>query len=290
MNSTQTLGLQHNSTVVDGLTGGPQSREHVVRLLDAGIDLVNWTISAHGESLQVALQKIAAFYWLRDELSDLVKIVTCAAELDDTEDLGKLRVLMGFQGAEPMSENVHYVSIFHALGVRIVQLTYNEANRLGYGCLEPDDRGLTHFGIQVVRELNRLGMVVDLSHAGLKTSLDAINMSSDPVIFSHSNPRAMRDNPRNITDEQIRAVAERDGVVGIASFADFVADTREGQPNIDQFVDHISYVADLVGIDHVGIGSDCMSGSGPEGIWWNANTRAQISRTVWSNGRKNAWD
>lgn len=264
--------LQRDTFVFDGLGAAGQNRETVERLLDAGYDGINWTVSAHGESLEIALQKMAAFYWFRDAASDLVRIVTSAADLDDAHR-GTLRIVIGFQGAEPMQQNVHYVSIFHALGVRLVQLTYNEQNRLGSGCLEPDDRGLTHFGIQVVRELNRLGMVVDVSHAGIRTCLDAVNVSSHPVIASHSNARSLRDNPRNITDEQMKAIAERGGVVGLASFADFVADTRIGQPTIDQYVDHVSYVANTIGIDHVGIGTDAMDARGTAGIWWNANTK-----------------
>src|SRR5690606_19186353 len=142
--------------------------------------------------------------WLRDEAPDLIHFVQHADDLENPELSGKLRVLMGFQGASPI-ERFHDVSIFYALGVRVVQLTYNEANAFGSGCLEPHDHGLTHLGIQLVRELNRLGIVVDVAHAGVRTSLDAIDVSSDPVICSHANARAVRDNPRNLTDEQIKA-------------------------------------------------------------------------------------
>lgn len=270
--SERAMALQRDAFVFDGLGVPGQSRETVARLLEAGYDGINWTVSAHGESLEAALQKIAQFYWFRDAASDMVRIVTSAADLDD-EHRGTLRIVIGFQGAEPMQQNFHYVSIFHALGVRLVQLTYNEQNRLGYGCLEPDDRGLTHFGIQVVRELNRLGMVVDVSHAGIKTSLDTVEVSSHPIIASHANARALRDNPRNLTDEQMKAIAARGGVVGLASFADFVADTHQGQPTIDQWIDHIVYAADLIGIDHVGIGTDALDARGATGIWWNANTK-----------------
>lgn len=264
--------LQQDAFVFDGLGALGQSRENVIKLLEVGYDAINWTVSAHNETLEQALQKMAIFYWFRDAAADLVRIVESADDLGDAYS-GKLRIIIGFQGAEPMQQNFHHVSIFHALGVRLVQLTYNEQNRLGYGCLEPDDRGLSHYGIQVVRELNRLGMVVDISHAGYKTSLDTVATSSDPVISSHANPRALRDNPRNITDEQMKAIAERGGVIGIASFADFVGDTSLGQPTIEQYVDHISYAVDLVGIDHVGIGTDAMDARGSAGIWWNANTK-----------------
>ncbi|HUG16926.1 MAG TPA: membrane dipeptidase [Thermomicrobiales bacterium] len=270
--SERAKALQHEAFVFDALAAIGQSREIVSRLLEAGYDALNLTVSAHGETLEIALQKMAIFYWFRDAAADLVRVVTSAADLDDVHR-GKLRIIVGFQGAEPIQQNFHHISIFHALGVRLVQLTYNEQNRLGYGCLEPDDRGLTHFGIQSVREFNRLGMVVDVSHAGYRTSLDAVNVSSDPVIASHSNPRSLRDNPRNITDEQMKAIAERGGVIGIASFADFVADTRQGQPTLAQYIDHIAYAVNMVGVEHVGIGTDAMDARGSAGIWWNANTK-----------------
>ena len=206
-------------------------------------------------------------------MPDRVAIVESAADLDSSEHDGKVRILMGFQGAEPIGHNFHMLTVFHKLGVRIIQLTYNEANALGSGCLEPNDTGLTHLGVQCVRDMNRLGMLVDLTHVGEKTSLDAIAVSDVPVVFTHSSVRALRDNPRNLTDRQLDAVAESGGVVGLATFADFVGDTTKGQPTMEQFIDHIAYAVDRIGIDHVGIGTDIMETAGPAGIWWNNNTR-----------------
>ena len=271
--SDEARALQRDAFVIDALVAAPQSPAIVDRLLAAGYDAVNWTVAGHSESTDGALARIAAFYWLRDAIPDRLAIVRSAADLDGASGSGLLRALLGFQGAEPLGHHLHLVAIFHALGVRVIQLTYNEANPLGSGCLEPDDRGLTHFGIQVVREMNRLGMVVDLTHVGVRTSLDAIAVSADPCVFSHSNARGLRDNPRNLSDEQLAAVADRGGVVGVATFADFVADTRAGQPRLEQVLDHVAYVADRVGIDHVGIGSDIFDTSGAAGVWWTANTK-----------------
>lgn len=271
--SAEARQLQRESFVVDGLVAALFSPTMVDRLLAAGVDAVNWTVAGHSDSTESALQKIATFYWLRDAVPDKVRLVTSARDLDGPADASTLRVLLGFQGAEPLGHHFHLVSIFHALGVRIIQLTYNEGNALGGGCVEPDDRGLTHFGRQVVREMNRLGMIVDLTHVGERTSLDAIDVCADPVVFSHSNARKLRDNPRNVSDAQLRAVAERGGIVGIATFADFVADTRRGQPTVEQMLDHVAYVTELIGVDHVGIGTDIFETTGAAGIWWNANTK-----------------
>lgn len=265
--------IQQSAFVFDGLVAGPPSPTVVDRLINTGYSGANWTVAGHADSALGAMKKIATFYWLRDALPEKVHLVSSAAELDDPTLSGKLRIVMGFQGAEPLGTDFHIVSIFHALGVRIIQLTYNGANALGNGCLETDDRGLTRFGIEVVREMNRLGMLVDVTHAGAKTSLDAIAESANPVVFSHSSVRAIHDNPRNVTDEQMKAVARRGGVVGIATFADFVADTTNGQPTLEQYLDHISYAVDLIGVDHVGIGTDILETGGATGIWWNANTK-----------------
>ena len=270
------LSLQQNAFVFDGLFVGSPGPSIVHRLLATGYNGVNWTVAGHADSTSAALKKIATFYWLRDELPEHVCLVESKSDLDDPILDKKLRIVMGFQGTEPLGNEFHFVSIFHALGLRIIQLTYNGANALGSGCLEPDDRGLSHFGIEVVREMNRLGMLVDLSHSGIKTSLDAIAESKHPVVFSHSSVRSIRDNPRNVTDEQMRAVAERGGLVGIATFADFVGDTSKGQPSLDDYLDHVNYAVELIGVDHVGIGTDILDTGGATGIWWNANTKRRF--------------
>jgi membrane dipeptidase len=264
--------LQKSAYVFDGLVTGPPSPSIVNRLLSANYDACNWTVAGHSDSTTGAMQKIVTFYWLQEHMPDKVAIVETREDLESSAHDGKLRILLGIQGAEPLDLNFHMLTVFHKLGLRIVQLTYNEANLLGSGCLEPVDHGLTHLGIQYVRDMNRLGMLVDLTHVGERTSLDAIDASADPVVFSHSNPKAVRDNPRNLTDEQMKAAAARGGVVGMATFADFVADTTQGQPTMEQYIDNISYAVDLIGIDHVGIGTDIMDTAGPAGIWWNNNT------------------
>ena len=119
---------------------------------------------------------------------------------------------------------------------------------------ERTDAGLSDFGIRLIKAMNRAGIAVDLSHTGIKTTLDAMDVSEKPVVFSHSLARAVRDSPRNLTDEQIRRVAEMSGVIGINGFPPFVADTT--RPTLDDLLKHVDYMADLVGIDHIGIGID----------------------------------
>jgi len=176
---------------------------------------------------------------------------------------GKIAVVFHCQGSymlgSPFGVSRPMVSTFdirrllrvHELGVRVMQLTDDFKGYLGDGCTERTDCGLTDYGIWALRKMNEIGMLVDCSHAGYQTSMDAINMSRQPIIFSHSNAKALCTNKRNITDEQIRAVATNGGVIGITAAAEMV---DANAPTVDRLLDHIDYVVHLAGIDHVGMG------------------------------------
>lgn len=173
----------------------------------------------------------------------------------------KLGIIFGSQGlASKIEDDPNLLRILHKLGLRIAQLTYNERSSLGCGCLERPDTGLTQLGRVSVREMNHLGLLIDLAHAGERTSLDVLELSADPVIISHANVRALCDSPRNLSDELIRALARRGGTLGITAYSPF-CETKPGRrPTLDDVVDHVAYVADLVGVQHVGIGSDFFEG------------------------------
>src|SRR5690606_12762859 len=155
--------------------------------------------------------------------------------------------------------DIDLIQIAYLCGLRIMQPTYNEENALGYGCLE-NDQGLKAFGRICVREFNRLGMVPDLSHVGQRTALDVIEASETVSIISHGNPRALNDNPRCISDDVIRAIAGVGGVMGISTYSSFCETTFGVRPTLKDVLDHISYVAELVGVDHVGLGTDKFEG------------------------------
>lgn len=174
---------------------------------------------------------------------------------------GKLGIIFGCQGLpSKVEDDPNLLRILHKLGLRIGQLTYNERNSIGCGCLETPDSGLTQFGRVSIREMNHLGILVDLAHAGQRTAREAIDFSESPVIVSHANVRKLNDNPRNLTDEVLKALGARGGVVGITAFSPF-CELKAGQrPTIDDVVTHIAYVADQIGVDHVGMGSDFFEG------------------------------
>jgi len=264
--------VYRQTVVIDGLLAAPPSGRVVEQLLAAGISGCNWTVTSHSDETLTAINKIIQFYWLLEQFPDRTLLVEVEADFERAKHEGKLGIVLGFQGGSPLGRNVHLVRIFHRLGVRIIQLTYNEGNVLAPGALEPSDGPLTSLGIQAVQEMNRIGMLVDLSHVGRRASLEAIEVSTDPVIFSHSNPRALQENPRNISDEQIRACAAKGGVVGLATFSAFVGDTSNGRhPGLDDYFRQMDHALNLVGADHVGIGTDIFLDP-TDGVWWRAVT------------------
>jgi membrane dipeptidase len=166
-------------------------------------------------------------------------------------------VILGFQNAKPIEDDLALVEIFQRLDVRIMQLTYNRRNYIGNGVAERVDGGLSKYGLEAVKELNRVGIVVDLAHVGTRSALDAVDASSAPVIISHSTARAKCNHFRCIPDDLIKAVAQRGGCVGVAALSIFLRDTGVTTGStIDDYLAHMEHVISVAGIDHVGVGFD----------------------------------
>jgi membrane dipeptidase len=166
---------------------------------------------------------------------------------------GKVAVIMGLQNADHFLRAAD-VKTFYEIGQRCAQLTYNSQNRIGSGSTDRVDGGVSDFGVEIIKAMNEVGMLVDVSHSGDKTTLDAIELSPKPIAITHSNCRALNNHPRLKTDEAIKKLAAKGGVMGITGVRMFV---RDKEPTtIEDIVDHIDHVAKLVGIEHVGIGSD----------------------------------
>jgi membrane dipeptidase len=183
-----------------------------------------------------------------------LRIARSVAAIRDAKAGGETAIVLHFQGADPIEDNLDFLEIFHASGLRVMQLTYNARNRLGDGCFEPGNAGLSKFGRAVMRRMEVLGIVVDLAHAGVRTMLEAAEMATRPIIISHANARTLLESPRNATDEMIRAVAASGGVVGVCAAPFFLA--REEKATLDMLIDHAAYIADLCGPAHVGLGFD----------------------------------
>lgn len=250
--------LHDRSLVIDGLAG---SATAYPALMAGGLTAVNVTVAGSAvKTLKAALKNIAEYYDLIAMDPEKLLLVEQTGDIERAKESGRMGIILGFQGAACLEEELAMVQIFQRVGVRILGLTYSERNTLGYGCLERYDPGLTHFGIQVVRECNRLGVLIDLTHVGNQTALDAAELSTQPVVLTHSNPRTLCDNPRNVSDELIRAVAASGGVIGVTAYASLTETTPNQWATVDDMVTHIVRVADMVGIDHVGFGTDMFEG------------------------------
>ncbi|MFD9127836.1 dipeptidase [Kitasatospora sp. NPDC059571] len=189
---------------------------------------------------------------IRDNAADLLKVRT-AADIRRAAEEQRIGIVYGFQNGVAVGDDPGRVALFADRGVRVVQLTYNQANQLGDGSMAPENRGLTPLGREVVGALNDSRLMVDLSHSGERTCLEAARISRQPVSINHTGCRALTDLPRNKTDEELRLVADRGGFVGIY-FMPFLA--LSGHATAADVVEHIVYAVNVCGEDHVGIGTD----------------------------------
>jgi membrane dipeptidase len=231
----------------------PISLTHQVEALRrGGVDAFFATVASL-ETTDAAIGSIARWMRAVDQPQASVVIARSVADIEAAKAAGKISTVFHFQGSEPLRGSLDLVAVFAELGLRILQPTYNYRTAAGDGCCEPDDAGLSVFGRQTVDALCRLRIAVDVSHAGTRTSLEAIERSSRPVIASHANARRLCEHPRNLTDDVIRAIASS-GVIGLCAFSSFVKETAT--PTLNDLVDHAVYIAELVGPEHVGLGFD----------------------------------
>jgi membrane dipeptidase len=200
-----------------------------------------------------ALSFLAAWQGHAGRNADTFSLVGRAEDLDHAKSQRKVAVIMGIQNSEHFREPKD-VKEFYQLGQRCSQLTYNSQNLIGSGSTDRVDGGVSDFGAEIIKAMNEVGMLVDVSHSGDRTTLDAMEVSSVPIAITHSNCRALNNHPRLKTDEAIRKLATKGGVMGITGVRNFV---RDKEPTtVENMVDHIDHVAKLVGVEHVGIGSD----------------------------------
>lgn len=211
--------------------------------IDVGFDLLAW---------EQTVATLASFrHWILARPSDYA-LVSSADEILAAKASGRLAITFDIEGMNALNGRIEMVEFYHRLGVRQMLFAYNRNNLAGGGCHDTDT-GLTDFGRQVIDEMNRLGMFVDVSHTGYRTTMEVMEYTDRPVIFSHSNPKALCGHGRNITDEQITACARTGGIIGMVGLNRFLG---EGRTDSERLADHIEYLIDLVGPRHVGIGMD----------------------------------
>lgn len=218
---------------------------------DAGVDFLSVNVGYDVQRWTDTVRVLAAFRRWFEASEDFVLAGT-AREVCAARAAGRMAVSFDLEGMNALDGDLDLLHLVHTLGVRQILFAYNRNNIAGGGCHD-EDTGLTDFGRAALREMNDLGILVDCSHCGYHTTMEAMGLSRAPVIFSHSNPRALRDHERNIRDEQALACAATGGVVGVNGIGLFLGEDDIRTPTI---ADHVEYLLDLVGPDHVGIGLD----------------------------------
>lgn len=261
--------------VIDGLYCAKLSRDQFERTLAGGVRAVNLTATRPNTDLAACLSELAGLLDIVSKNTDLVRIVTSVEEIKKASDDGVLGIIIGTQDATFLDHDVDLLRVMQRIGMRIVQPTYNDRNRFGSGALVEGEGGLTETGREWVSLMNELRMLTDLSHVGYQTARDVMAVSKRPVVFSHSNARALCDSPRNIPDDLVRAAAETGGTVGITLWPPLLG--IETRPTLEDFCNQVDYMVNLVGIDHVAFGSDLseqtktkemwLSLYGPDPIW-----------------------
>lgn len=252
--------LHHETVVIDGLIISKWNRSVFEDMKKGGLTAANCTVSVW-DDFKSTVHNIAEMKKSIRDNSDLLTLVRSTADILQAKQDGKTGIILGFQNAHAFEDHLGYIEAFADMGVRVVQLCYNTQNLIGTGCYERDG-GLSGYGHEVIAEMNRVGIMVDLSHVGAKTSEEAILASRKPVTYSHCLPAGLKEHPRNKSDEQLRFIADRGGFIGVTMFPPFLK--RGIESTVDDYVEAIDYVINLVGEDCVGVGTDHTQGYGQE--------------------------
>ena len=242
------------AVVIDGLNVSRWASPNVYESLHNGrVTAINATIAVW-EGFEETMDHIATWLARFEEHEATLAQGREAGDILEAKRDGKTAVFLGWQNASPIENDLDRLLLFYELGVRVVQVTYNERNLLGNGCYERVDDGLSNFGTDAIQLMNELGILIDLSHVGDRTTLETIEASEKPVAFTHCNARAFVDHVRNKPDDALKALVERGGVVGANAWPSFL---RKGyESTLADYGDAIDDLVERVGVDHVGIGTD----------------------------------
>jgi len=273
--STEIDELISRSIVIDDLSGFepkpslPDAGFSIIK--ESGITMVGPTLGdvEPGAAYTTSVASISKMLNQIAMYPDRMMLIRGSNDLQQAKKQGKLGVLINFQNSAAIGLDLKNLDTFYDMGLRQIQLTFNWRNWVGDGCTERTQAGLSYFGVDMVHRMNELGMLVDVSHTGYQSTLDAIDVSKGPIVFSHANCKAVCDHPRNKTDDQIKALAAKGGVMGLTCFNWFVS--NKPISTLDDLLDHYDYMMKLVGVEHIGIGSDfnvaAWAGRAPDAEW-----------------------
>lgn len=264
--SAQRAERLHNEAIVFNALDSSRIREcdstYIEKLQGSGTTAMHICVAAgtadeFTHDLKTTLWYISSWRRVLAQFSDVISLAETPVDVMKAKSEGKIAAMFGVQNVTPLDGNLAMLPILRKVGVTMMQLTYQRRSLAGDGCGEALDGGLSKWGAELIDAMNEAGVVVDLGHTGTKTSLDAIRRSKKPVVISHAALKGLSDSVRNHTDEEIKEMADRGGVIGIAGKSKYLKpDWMTRRVTVDDYVDHIEYVKNLVGIDHVGIGTD----------------------------------
>lgn len=255
--------------VFDLLNGAKMTAEYAEASLKQGVAAVHITLNNYRginpvPDLRHSLNELAAYRRHLASLSDLVHPIETFDDFAHAEKIGKLGVVLGYQNVPGVERDLALMELFHGLGVRVIQIAHNIRNLYGDGCAEPANAGLSSLGRDMVAVLNDLGIVIDLSHVGDQSSLDILDLSTQPVAITHANAYSLCANARNKSDAVLDGLKANGGVLGVTYLPPLVLLPGQKKPVAADVAAHIAYAVKRMGAGHVGIGSDFITGQPPE--------------------------
>ncbi|HHW10686.1 MAG TPA: dipeptidase [Firmicutes bacterium] len=256
--SAELQDLTENMTMTRQADDPLEEKEFKEAWEASGVTAIFQNAGVESQDPMQIIKRLARYTYITDKMRSFLLRATCAADIERAKAEGRHCLFMSANGVpllqrwNNLEEELGYIKIFYQLGVRMMHLTYNRRNMIGDGCSEPGNAGLSDFGRAVVAEMNRVGVIVDVAHSGWRTSLEAAQVSSRPMVASHSGAAAVNHHIRCKPDEVIKAIADTGGYVGICCIPAFLG--RSG--DINAFLDHIDYIVKKFGPDHVAIGTD----------------------------------
>ncbi|MEL7013899.1 MAG: membrane dipeptidase [Pseudomonadota bacterium] len=238
---------------IDGLQYANWSEKIFRQLREGRVDAIHVTIAYH-ETFRETVQNFERWNRWFEDYPDLILKAQWASDIDLARSTGRTAVFFGFQNPSPMEDDIGLIEILHALGARFMQLTYNNQSLLATGCYEDHDAGITRMGRQVIKEMNRVGLVVDMSHSADRSTIEAASLSERPIAITHANPHDWAPAKRNKRDDVIRAVVENGGMMGFSVYPHHLKDKSDC--TLDSFCTMIARMAERYGVDHFGLGTD----------------------------------
>lgn len=256
--------------VIDGLQYSNWDRAIFEQMRDGGVTMVHATIVYH-EQIRETLLRIAEWNRQFELHGDLIMPVHSGDDIRAAKAAGKVGVMFGAQNCSPIEDDIGMVQVMRDLNLMIMQLTYNNQSLLASGCYEAQDSGVTRFGRQVIKEMNRVGMIIDMSHSAERSTLEAIEFSERPTVISHANPASFHEAKRNKSDTVLKALAESGGLLGFSAYPFHLKNGPDC--TLAEYCDMIARTADLMGVDRLGIGTDLCQEQPLSVLEWMRNGR-----------------